>query len=97
MAVRLRLMRMGRKKRPFYRIVAAEASSPVAGKFIQALGWYDPLREESNCLIDEEKALRWLRNGAQPSDTVRSLLAKAGLLEKLGQRGRETGSTPRQD
>ena len=97
MAVRLRLRRMGKNKQPSYRIVAAEASSPVGGKFIEVLGWYDPLREESAYRIDEEKALRWLRNGAEPSDTVRSLFSKAGILKKIERRGSESDSTPQQD
>lgn len=88
---------MGKRKQPFYRIVAAEARSPVDGRFIEVVGWYAPVREGSGYEIDEEKALRWLRNGAEPSGTVRSLLAKAGILEKSRQRGSETESTPRQD
>jgi small subunit ribosomal protein S16 len=91
------LRRAGKKKQPFYRIVAAEASSPVGGKFIEVVGWYDPLRGENPYRIDREKALRWLRNGAEPSGTVRSLLAKDGLLLESGQGGSETESTPQQD
>lgn len=96
MAVRLRLRRGGKKGQPFYRIVAAEASSPVGGRFIEVVGWYDPLRDEKGYEINEEKAIRWLNNGAEPSDTVRGLFAKAGISRESKPRGKGTGTTPQQ-
>ncbi len=89
MAVRIRLQRHGRKKRPFYRLVAADARAQRDGVFLERLGYYDPLTEPADIVIDEEKALKWLRRGAQPSDTAKRLLSKRGILmkfeyEKLG-------------
>lgn len=81
MAVKLRFKRMGAKKSPFYRIVAADSRSPRDGKFIETVGTHNPLTGETK--IDEEIATKWLNNGAIPTDTVRSLLSKAGILEKL--------------
>jgi len=83
MAVRIRLKRMGAKKRPFYRVVVADSRSPRDGRFIEEIGYYDPVREPAEIKIDVEKALKWLQNGAQPSDTARSLLSKAGVLQKF--------------
>ncbi len=83
MAVRIRLKRMGDKKRPFYRVVVADSRSPRDGRFIEEIGYYDPLREPAEIKIDVEKALKWLQNGAQPSDTARSLLSKAGVMQKF--------------
>jgi len=83
MAVRIRLKRMGAKKRPFYRVVVADSRSPRDGRFIEEIGYYDPLRQPAEIKIDEEKALQWLQRGAQPSDTARSLLSKAGVLQKF--------------
>jgi small subunit ribosomal protein S16 len=83
MAVKIRLKRMGAKKRPFYRLVVADARSPRDGRFIEEIGYYNPLTQPAEVKIDEEKALKWLKNGAQPSDTVRSLLSKAGVLAKF--------------
>jgi len=83
MAVRIRLKRMGAKKRPFYRVVVADSRSPRDGRFIEEIGYYDPLREPAEIKIDVEKALKWLQNGAQPSDTARSLLSKAGVMQKF--------------
>lgn len=85
MAVKLRLRRMGAKKRPFYRIVAADSRSPRDGKFIDIIGTYDPLTEPATINIDEEKALKWLNNGAKPSDTVRNLFSKKGIMAKWHQ------------
>ncbi|HLI54398.1 MAG TPA: 30S ribosomal protein S16 [Acidimicrobiales bacterium] len=79
MAVKLRLMRMGKKKQPTYRVVAADSRSPRDGRFIEILGTYDPRAEPSRVSIDVEKAGRWLRQGAQPTDTVAKLLAQAGI------------------
>ena len=90
MAVRIRLQRHGRKKRPFYRLVAADARAQRDGVFLERLGHYDPLTDPADIVIDEEKALKWLRRGAQPTDTAKRLLSKRGILmkfeyEKLGQ------------
>lgn len=81
--VRLRLQRVGRRNKPSYRIVAAEARAPRGGAFIEIVGQYNPLVEPAAVVIDEEKALKWLRVGAQPSETVKSLLQKQGILEKF--------------
>jgi small subunit ribosomal protein S16 len=81
MAVKIRLRRMGAKKAPFYRIVVADSRSPRDGKFIEELGYYNPITEPSDVKIDAEKAKTWIANGAQPSDTVRSLFKKAGIIE----------------
>lgn len=83
MAVKLRLMRMGAKKRPFYRVVAADSRYPRDGKFVEVVGTYNPVAENDNIKVDEEKALKWLRNGAQPTDTVRDILSKAGIMKKF--------------
>jgi small subunit ribosomal protein S16 len=81
--VKIRLRRMGRRNRPFYRVVAADSRSPRDGKFIELIGHYDPLADPETISIDEEKALKWLRYGAQPTDTVRSLLSKLGIMDKV--------------
>ncbi len=83
MAVKLRLKRMGAKKKPFYRIVAADSRSPRDGRFIEVVGIYNPVVNPAEIKIDEEKAMKWLQNGAEPTDTVRTLLRKQGILEKL--------------
>ncbi len=83
MPVRIRLMRFGRKKRPFYRIVAADSRAPRDGKFLDILGYYDPLKEPFEVKIDEQKVRSWLERGAEPTETVRALLKKIGF--KLGQ------------
>jgi small subunit ribosomal protein S16 len=74
---------MGRKKAPFYRIVAADSRSPRDGRFIEVVGYYDPMKKPATLQIDTDKAMKWLKNGAQPSDTTRSLLRKAGVLKKF--------------
>lgn len=79
MATKIRLRRMGAKKAPFYRIVVADSRSPRDGRFIDEIGTYDPTREPAAININAEKAQKWLSTGAQPSDTVRSLLKQAGL------------------
>ena len=89
MAVRIRLQRHGRKKRPFYRLVAADARAQRDGVFLERLGHYNPMTEPADVFIDEEKTLKWLRQGAQPSDTAKRLLSQNGILmkfeyEKLG-------------
>ncbi|EGL82582.1 30S ribosomal protein S16 [Caldalkalibacillus thermarum TA2.A1] len=83
MAVKIRLKRMGAKKKPFYRVVVADSRSPRDGRFIEQIGTYNPLSQPAEIKIDEEKALKWLQNGAKPSDTVRSLLSKTGVLAKF--------------
>ncbi|CCC57835.1 MULTISPECIES: 30S ribosomal protein S16 [Caloramator] len=80
MAVKMRLRRMGAKKAPFYRIVVADSRSPRDGRFIEEIGYYNPTTEPADIKIDAEKAKKWLSNGAQPTDTVRSLLKKAGII-----------------
>jgi small subunit ribosomal protein S16 len=80
MAVKIRLKRMGAKKKPFYRIVVADSRSPRDGKFIEELGYFDPLKEPAEIKINEEKAKSWISNGAQPTDTVKALLKKSGVL-----------------
>ena len=82
MAVKLRLKRMGAKQRPFYRIVAADSRSPRDGRFIETVGTYNPLKNPTEIKVDEEKALTWLNNGAQPTDTVRSILTESGIMKK---------------
>jgi small subunit ribosomal protein S16 len=76
-------MRMGKKKQPVYRVVAADARSPRDGRFIEILGTYQPRVEPSRVLIDNEKALRWLRDGAQPTETVTRLLRQSGALDEF--------------
>lgn len=89
MAVKLRLKRGGSKQRPFYRIVASDARSPRDGRFIDTIGTYNPIPENYEVKIDEEKALYWLSNGAQPTDTVRSLLSKNGIMAKHAETKKE--------
>lgn len=79
MAVVIRLTRRGAKKKPFYRVVAADKRCPRDGRFLEILGTFDPLKEEDNIKIDTEKAKAWIAKGAKPSKTVESLLKKAGL------------------
>ena len=83
MSVRIRLTRMGKKKEPHYRVVVADQRSPRDGKFIEIIGKYHPLEEPSVIDIDEDRALEWLRKGAQPSEAVANLLRKAGIWEKF--------------
>ena len=83
MAVRLRLMRMGKKKQPTYRIVAADARSPRDGRFIEIVGTYEPRNEPSMVTIDNEKAVKWLQNGAQPTERVEKLLKISGAWDEF--------------
>ena len=83
MAVKLRLMRMGAKKKPFYRIVAADSRTKRDGKYIELVGTYNPITSPAEVKINEEVALKWLNNGAIPTDTVRSLFRKNGINEKF--------------
>jgi len=80
-SVRIRLKRMGAKKRPFYRVVVADSRSPRDGRFIEEIGYYNPTTDPKTIKIDREKAEKWLSQGAQPSETVKSLLAQAENLE----------------
>lgn len=81
MAVKMRLTRMGDKKSPFYRVIIADSKAPRDGKFIDIVGTYNPLDKENEVKLDVEKAKTWISNGAQPTDTVRGILVKAGVLE----------------
>ena len=83
MAVKIRLKRMGAKKSPFYRIVVADSRSPRDGRYIEVIGTYNPVAEPAEVKINEELALKWLQNGAKPSDTVRNLFSKQGIMEKF--------------
>lgn len=83
MATKIRLMRLGRKKRPFYRIVVCDARERRNGGFIEILGYYNPVPEVAEIRVDEEKALGWLQKGAQPTDTVKNLLSKNGVMKKF--------------
>ncbi len=83
MAVKIRLKRMGAKKEPFYRIVVADVRAPRDGKFIEEIGYYNPIKNPSIVSIDDDKAVEWMKKGAQPSETVRALFKKAGILEKF--------------
>lgn len=79
--VRIRLKRIGMKKNPFYRVVVADERSPRDGRFIEEIGTYDPMKQPAEIKIDNEKAVSWIKNGAQPTDTVRILLKKSGAIE----------------
>ena len=79
MAVKIRLRRMGAKKAPFYRVVVADSRYPRDGRFIEEIGYYDPTKEPSVIKIDNEKAQQWIKNGAQPTDTVKKLLKIKGI------------------
>ena len=79
--VKIRLRRMGAHKKPFYRVVVADARSSRDGRFIEELGYYNPMTDPADIKLDSEKAKKWLENGAQPTETVRSLFKKAGILQ----------------
>ena len=81
MAVKIRLARLGDKKAPFYRVVVADSRSPRDGRFIDNIGTYNPLTDPAEIKIDVEKAQKWIANGAQPTDTAKALLVKAGAIE----------------
>ena len=81
MAVKIRLRRMGAKKAPFYRVIVADERSPRDGKFIDEIGYYNPLTNPAEIKINAEKAEAWLKNGAQPTETVKSLLKKSGIVK----------------
>ncbi len=80
MAVKIRLRRMGAKKNPFYRIVVADSRFPRDGRFIEEIGYYNPMEEPSVVKVDPEKAKKWMQSGAQPTDTVRALFKKHGVI-----------------
>ena len=82
MAVKIRLRRMGAKKTPFYRVVVADSRYPRDGRFIEEIGYYNPTTEPATVKIDAEAAKKWIGNGAQPTDTVRSILKNQGIIEK---------------
>ena len=94
MSVRIRLRRLGAKKRPFYRVVVADQRSPRDGRFIEAIGKYHPLDDPSLIEIDEEKALEWLNKGAQPSQAVQNLLRVTGIWEKFSAQRPTKPKTP---
>ncbi len=79
--VKIRLRRMGAKKAPFYRIVVADSRYPRDGRFIEEIGYYDPMKEPKVIKVDAEKAQQWIKNGAQPTDTVKALLKKSGAID----------------
>jgi small subunit ribosomal protein S16 len=83
MAVKIRLKRMGSKQKPFYRIVVADSRSPRDGRIIEEIGTYNPITQPAEVHINEDKALKWILTGAQPTDTVRSLFSKAGIMKKV--------------
>ena len=83
MAVKIRLKRMGAKKAPFYRIIVADSRSPRDGKFIENVGTYNPIKTPAEIKVDEDLALKWLSNGAIPTDTVKNIFSKAGIMEKF--------------
>ncbi len=80
MAVKIRLKRIGKKKMPYYRIVVSDSRFPRDGRFIEEIGIYNPLKNPSEVKVDTEKASKWIKNGAQPTDTVRALLKKQGVI-----------------
>ena len=79
--LKIRLRRMGAKKAPFYRIVVADSRSPRAGAFVEEIGYYNPTSDPAELKVDNEKAAQWIKNGAQPTDTVRGLLKKSGAIQ----------------
>ena len=81
MAVKMRLTRLGKKKTPFYRVVIADARAPRDGRFVEEIGYYNPLTDPVEIKIDADKAKQWLKNGAQPTDTVKALLKKSGIVD----------------
>ena len=82
MALKIRLTRLGDKKSPFYRVVVADSRSPRDGKFVEILGTYNPLTNPAEIKIDNEKAVEWIKNGAQPTETAKELLIKSGAIER---------------
>ena len=93
MAVKMRLKRMGAKKRPFYRIVVADSRSPRDGRFIEEVGYYNPIENPAVVKVNKEVALIWLNNGATPTDTVRDILSKEGILKEFHEAKKSKKST----
>ena len=89
--VKIRLKRMGAKRKPFYRVVVADSRTPRDGRSLEQLGYYDPLTEPATIKIDEEKVVKWLNKGAQPSDSARQLLRRMGVLERYAE-ARKSGA-----
>ena len=89
MAVKLRLKRMGAKQKPFYRVVAADSRSPRDGRFIETVGTYNPIKEQAEFTFKEDRVMYWLSNGAIPTDTVRNLLSKQGIMKKFADSKKE--------
>ena len=90
--VKIRLRRMGAKQHPFYRLVVADSRSPRDGRYIEHLGYYDPMTDPAQVKIDVDKVVRWLQQGAQPSEAARSLLKREGILERLAETRKSTAS-----
>lgn len=95
MAVKIRLTRIGRHKDPFYRIVAADSRFARDGRYIEQIGYFDPDKGVENAVIDEELATKWLQKGAQPSDTVRAMFSRKGLLTKLSSGKKKEKAAPK--
>ena len=85
MSVKIRLTRTGKKKQPSYRIVVADSRSPRDGRIIERIGWYNPRTEPSTIVVDADKAIAWLKNGALPTESVESLLKRAGVMDRFEQ------------
>ena len=81
MAVKIRLRRMGAKRAPFYRVVVADSRYPTDGRFIEEIGYYDPMKNPPEIKLDTDKAEQWIKNGAQPTDTVKNILKKSGVIK----------------
>lgn len=94
MAVKIRLMRLGARHQPFYRLVVADSRTPRDGKYIEAIGYYNPRTEPSTIKVDEAKALHWLERGARPSDSARVLLEKSGVLRAWESRRKSPAPAP---
>ena len=85
MAVKIRLKRIGTHKKPFYRVIVADSRSPRDGRFIEEIGTYDPVKKDAPVKVDEAKTLGWLKKGAVPTDTVKSLLSKVGIMKQFAE------------
>ena len=83
--VKIRLRRMGAKKAPYYRVIVADSRSPRDGRFIEEIGMYDPMADSEKIKVDMERAKYWIANGAQPTDTVKNLLSKQGIMKKFAE------------
>jgi small subunit ribosomal protein S16 len=94
MAVKIRLRRIGTKKTPFYRVVVADSRAARDGRFLENLGTYDPLKRPIGLAIDADRALRWLQKGAQPTETVRALLSRAGVMRRFAELRAKPQATP---